>query len=109
MAMRLAEIRRKYANQWVLIEYEKLDKDLKVVEGRVIAHARTKKAIYKGLRNTTGKNVSIEYCGRPPEKLDVMFPGGSFVTTRVFVDKIPSARLSESLSSISTASPWFRP
>jgi hypothetical protein len=71
--MRLAEIRKKYPNQCVLIEFSKLGKDLRVKEGNVIAHASTKEEIYKALLRTRGKNVSVEYCGEMPEDLVVMF------------------------------------
>ena len=65
--MRLADIQKKYQNQWVLIKYSKLDKDLRVKEGRVLAHASNKEEIYKALLRTRGKNVSVEYCGQLPE------------------------------------------
>ena len=71
--MRLSEIKKKYKNQWVLVEYSKLDKNLRVNEGKVLAHAPTKEDIYKALLQTRGKNVSIEYCGKLPEDLVVMF------------------------------------
>ena len=71
--MRLSEIKKKYKNQWVLVEYSKLDKNLRVNEGKVLAHAPTKEDIYKALLHTRGKNVSIEYCGKLPEDLVVMF------------------------------------
>jgi len=34
--MRLNEIRKRYRNEWVLVEFSKLDKDLRVKDGRVI-------------------------------------------------------------------------
>ena len=71
--MRLAEIKKKYPNEWVLVQFSKLDKDLRVKEGKVIAHASSKEEIYKALLGTRGKNVSIEYCGKMPEDLVVMF------------------------------------
>ena len=71
--MRLNEIKKKYKNQWVLVEYSKLDKNLRVNEGKVLAHAPTKEDIYKALLRIRGKNVSIEYCGKLPEDLVVMF------------------------------------
>ena len=71
--MRLSEIKKKYKNQWVLVEYSKLDKNLRVNKGKVLAHAPTKEDIYKALLHTRGKNVSIEYCGKLPEDLVVMF------------------------------------
>ena len=71
--MRLADIQKKYRDQWVLVEFSKLGKDLRVKEGKVLAHASNKEDIYKALLRTRGKNVSIEYCGKMPEDLVVMF------------------------------------
>ena len=70
--MRSSEIKRKYRNQWVLVEFSKLDKNLRVKDGKVLAHASNKEDIYKALLGTRGKNVSIEYCGRFPEDLVVI-------------------------------------
>ncbi len=70
--MRLSEIKKKYRDEWVLVEFSKLDKDLQVKEGKVVAHASNKEDIYKALLRTRGKNVSIEYCGQLPEDLVVM-------------------------------------
>ena len=71
--MRLSEIKKKYRDQWVLVEFSKLDKDLQAKEGKVVAHASNKEDIYKALLRTRGKNVSIEYCGEVPEDMPVMF------------------------------------
>lgn len=71
--MRVDEIRKKYPNEWVLIEFSKLGKDLRVKEGKVLAHASNKEDIYRALLQTRGKNVSIEYCGEMPQDLVVMF------------------------------------
>jgi hypothetical protein len=71
--MRLSEIKKKYRDQWVLVEFSRLDKDLRVKDGKVIAHAANKEDIYKALLHTRGKNVAVEYCGKIPEDLAVMF------------------------------------
>jgi hypothetical protein len=71
--MRLSEIKKKYRDHWVLVEYSKLDKDLRVKDGKVLAHAANKEDIYKALLRTRGKNVAIEYCGKTPQDLAVMF------------------------------------
>src|SRR5713226_9378718 len=71
--MRLSEIKRKYRNQWVLVEYSKLDKDLRVKDGKVFAHASNKDDIYKALLRNRGKNVAIEYCGQLLEDMVVIF------------------------------------
>ena len=73
LLMRLSEVKKKYRNQWVLVEFSKLDKNLRVKDGKVLAHAASKEDIYKALLHTRGKNVSIEYCGKTPEDLVVMF------------------------------------
>ena len=72
--MRLDQIKKRYRNQWVLVEFSKLDKDLQVKGGKVLSHASNKEEdIYKALLRTRGKNVSIEYCGKLPQDLVVMF------------------------------------
>ena len=71
--MRLSEIRKKYRDQWVLFEFSNLDRDLRVKDGKVLAHAANKEDIYKALLHTRGKNVAVEYCGKMPEDLAVMF------------------------------------
>jgi hypothetical protein len=71
--MRLDEIRKRYRNEWVLVEFSKLDKDLRVKDGKVIAHAPNKDDIYKALLDTRGKNVAVEYCGDIQEDVVVMF------------------------------------
>ena len=71
--MRLSEIKKKYRDEWVLIEYSKISASLQVKEGKVLAHASNKEDIYKALLGTKGKNVAIEYCGKVPEDLVVMF------------------------------------
>ncbi len=67
------EICKNYAGQWVLIEYRKLDEQLNVVEGDVIAHSTDKEQIYKQLLQTQEKKIAIEYAGKFPQDLAVMF------------------------------------
>ena len=71
--MRLSAIKKKYRDEWVLIEYSKIGRDLQVKEGKVLAHAPNKEDIYKALLGTKGKNVAVEFCGKAPEDLVVMF------------------------------------
>ncbi len=70
--MKMQQIRKLYKGEWVLIEYTKLDEDLKVVEGEVIAHSPNKEEIYRKLLKTKGKDIAIEYLGEVPEDLAVM-------------------------------------
>jgi hypothetical protein len=68
------EIRKRYAREWVLIEYQQLDERLNVVEGDVVAHSPEKEEIYRHLLQTKGKNITVEYTGEFPQDLAVMFP-----------------------------------
>jgi len=69
----MKKIVEKYRDEWVLIVYEELDEDLNVKKGKVIAHSPRKDEIYARLSETRGKNVAIEYTGKLPEDLAVMF------------------------------------
>lgn len=67
------EILRQYPNEWLLIEYTQLDDELRVVGGHVIAHSPSKENIYQILLQKKGQDIAIEYSGRIPEDLAVMF------------------------------------
>ncbi|MBE0427358.1 MAG: hypothetical protein IBX72_12040 [Nitrospirae bacterium] len=72
-SLTIEEIKKKYPDEWVLIEYEEVDSEFNVIKGHVIAHSPVKEEIYKILMETKGKNIVIEYTGRIPEDLAVMF------------------------------------
>jgi hypothetical protein len=72
-SMTIEEIKEKYPDEWVLIEYEEIDAEFNVIKGHVIAHSKVKEEIYKTLMETKGKNIAVEYTGRIPEDLAVMF------------------------------------
>ena len=75
-SLTIEEIKGKYPNEWVLIEYEKIDSEFSefnVIKGCVITHSPVKEEIYRILMETKGKNIAIEYTGRMPEDLSVMF------------------------------------
>jgi hypothetical protein len=68
------EIRRAHSGQWVIIEYGRLDDELEVVDGEVIAAAPTRDEIYRRLmQDGRGRNVAIRYCGELPPDFAVMF------------------------------------
>ncbi len=71
--MNLEEIKRKYPNEWVLVEFDRLEQDLEIKEGHVLAHASSKEEIYKALSRSSGKNLSVEYMGSVPSDVAVMF------------------------------------
>ena len=68
-----SEIKKKYRNEWVLVEFSSLGKDLHPKTGQVLAHASNKEEIYRALLQTRGKNVSIEYFGPLSADIAVIF------------------------------------
>ena len=61
--MTLEEIKQRHPNQWVLIEFSKLDDELKVIDGKVIAHSRSRKRIEKKLATLRNEKIAIEFTG----------------------------------------------
>jgi len=53
--MRLSEIRKKYRDQWVLVEYSKPDKELRVKDGKVLRTLPAKKTFTKPYFSTKAK------------------------------------------------------
>jgi hypothetical protein len=70
--MNLEEIKKKFKDEWVLIEYTKLDENLAVLEGEVLAHSSDRDTIYKEQLRYKDKQLSIEYLGDAPEDWAVM-------------------------------------
>ena len=70
--MKMEEIRKHYQGEWVLIEYTKLDDDLNVLEGEVIAHSLNKEEIYQVQMKVEGKTLAVEYLGEVPEQEDLV-------------------------------------
>jgi hypothetical protein len=66
--MTLVEIRQRYPDEWVLIEFAELDEELRVVEGEVIAHSSSKEEIYKKLLALENEQIAIEFTGEMPEE-----------------------------------------
>ena len=61
--MNLEQIQRAYPDRWVIIEFTKLDDELKVVEGKVIATAKDRLEIEKKLGGLRNKKLAVEYTG----------------------------------------------
>ncbi len=71
--MTLSEIYRKYPNQWVLISEPRLTKELKVIEGIVVAHSKERDVIYKKVRSREYPRFAIEFTGEIPIKVGIAF------------------------------------
>ncbi|MCG3159147.1 MAG: hypothetical protein JMDDDDMK_00129 [Acidobacteria bacterium] len=61
------EIKQQYPDQWVLIEFTRLDEDLNIVSGKVVETASSKDEIYRKLLGADVKKFAIEYTGEFPE------------------------------------------
>jgi hypothetical protein len=61
--MRLDEIKQQFPNEWVLIEFTELDDELKIVDGKVIAHSPSRAEIEKELVRLKNPKIAIEYTG----------------------------------------------
>jgi hypothetical protein len=66
------EIKRRYDGHWVIIAHTKVDDDLEVLTGEVLAHSPNETEIYQLLSLASGRDVSIEYVGSVPESIVFM-------------------------------------
>ncbi len=71
--MNYEEMKKKYPQEWVLVEFAELNQDLSVKEGTVIAHSPDRDEVYRQLSRTKGKNIAVEYLGSASSDLTVMF------------------------------------
>jgi hypothetical protein len=65
----MEQIKHEYPDQWVLIAYTKLDENLEVVRGEVIATSPTREDIYRRLKDAEEEKIAIRYTGEPPADL----------------------------------------
>jgi hypothetical protein len=70
--MKMSVIKKRYHNQWLLIEVSKYDGDYNIKEGKVLANSAFKAKIYQALLKYTGKNLAIEYVGELPKEMAVL-------------------------------------
>ena len=68
-SMTVDELRERHAGEWLLIEYESLDDELRVTRGRLLAHSPDRDEVYRALLDAKGKKVALEYAGTVPEDL----------------------------------------
>lgn len=61
--MKLEEIQTSYPNQWVIIEFNELDDELRVIDGQVIAHSPDRLEIEKKLAGMRNEKLAIEFTG----------------------------------------------
>ncbi|MEK7550874.1 MAG: hypothetical protein AAB535_03780 [Patescibacteria group bacterium] len=67
--MKIAELKKKYKNEWILAEVIKEDKLNQVTEANPIAHSGDRSVVYKELTKVKGKkHVTTIYTGKLPQK-----------------------------------------
>jgi hypothetical protein len=66
--MTFAEIKQRYPNEWVLIEFTQLDEELSVIDGHVVAHSPNRAEIYQKLVDLESERIAIEFTGEQPEE-----------------------------------------
>lgn len=72
--MKMAEIRERYQGEWVLIKFGSmadLDENLEVINGEVVAHARTWKEIDRSRKQVGPGSYTMEFLGETPEFEDI--------------------------------------
>ncbi|TAK57908.1 MAG: hypothetical protein EPO24_09245 [Bacteroidetes bacterium] len=68
--MKLSTIKKKFKNQWVLLECTKTTEGFRIIEAIVLAHLKNKKDLYRKeaqLAKTPKNPLSIEFMGKYPE------------------------------------------
>jgi hypothetical protein len=70
--MKMSEIKKRYHNQWLLIEVKKFDKNYNIIEGKVTLSSPLKDDIYRALLKNRGKKVAIDYVGDLPKEMAVL-------------------------------------
>ena len=65
--MKVADIKKKYPDEWVVIKVQEENEFEEPLEGKIIAHSQKRDEIYEKLEKTTG-DISMFYTGDIPKK-----------------------------------------
>jgi hypothetical protein len=65
--LKIAAIKRKYRDQWVLLADYRLNERNEPLEGIVVAHSKDRNKIYDALRDHP-ESLCIYYAGQVPQK-----------------------------------------
>ena len=70
---RLSALKRRYPKEWLLLTNVVADELTRPIKGKLVAHSKNRDDIYDRLAHIRAKSVSIEYTGRVPKDLVVVF------------------------------------
>ena len=69
----IAKLKRRYPKEWLLLTNVVADELTRPVKGKLVAHSKNRDDIYDRLAHIRAKSVSIEYTGKVPKDLIVVF------------------------------------
>ncbi len=67
--MTMSEIEEQFDNEWVLVEDPELDRNNKVVRGRVLVHSKNRNDIDAVAIRLRPKRSAFLYTGPPPDNI----------------------------------------
>ena len=70
---RLSALKRRYPKEWLLLTNVVADELTRPIKGKLVAHSKNRDDIYDRLAHIRAKSVSIEYTGKVPKDLVVVF------------------------------------
>ena len=66
--MKIEEIKKRYKDEWVLVEVLAEDELREPVEVELIAHSKSRDDTYEAMRKTKAKDIAHFYTGAIPKK-----------------------------------------
>ena len=66
--MKIEDVRKKYPDQWVLVEVTKIDRMGNIIGGKVIANSKNRDDTYKKMKETKARDIAHFYTGEIPQK-----------------------------------------
>lgn len=69
----LSTLKRRYPKEWLLLTNVVADELTRPIKGKLVAHSKNRDEIYARLGGVHGKSLCIEYTGKIPKDLVVVF------------------------------------
>lgn len=70
----ISALKKRYPNEWLLLTHVTADELTRPVKGKLVAHSKNRDEIYERLGHVRKKSLCIEYTGKVPKDLVVVFP-----------------------------------
>ncbi len=70
---KLSTLKRRYPKEWLLLTNVVADELTCPIKGKLVAHSKNRDDIYNRLPHLRGKGFAIEYTGKIPKDLIVIF------------------------------------